>query len=117
MGYVEFDNVLFDTETAMLDNEIARGLMYRQHLGANQGMLFVYPQETQISFWMKNTHMPLDLLWLDSNGMILYTHSNANPLSTNEMKYNGLARFVLEVPAGSVSRYSLRPGKYASIAL
>lgn len=117
MGYVEFDTVMFDTETAMLDNEIKTGLMYRQHLGGNQGMLFVYPYETQISFWMQNTHVPLDLIWLNSNGMILYTHANATPHSSNEMKYPGLARFVLEVPAGSVSRYSLNTGKYASIAL
>ena len=87
-----------------------RGLMYRNTLPANQGMLFVYEQPRVVSMWMKNTRIPLDILFIDSDGLIVNMVKNATPMSERSMSSNYRVQFVLELNAGVIQQYDIRHG-------
>jgi uncharacterized protein len=87
-----------------------RGLMYRQALAPDAGMLFVYPQEVEASFWMRNTFLPLDMIFISENRRVLGSVENAKPLSTDHVGIDAPSRFVLEVNAGFVQRHGIRAG-------
>jgi len=72
-------NVRFNVEIASTPARRSRGLMYRKKLPRDAGMLFVFEEEGEHPFWMKNTFIPLDIIWLDSGGNILYAVRNAAP--------------------------------------
>lgn len=94
------DTLLVKIEFAESDSEIMQGLMYRHEMAADEGMLFIYPEVKEMYFWMKNTYIPLDLLFIDEDGEIVDLQENATPLSEKSIMSNVLSRYVLEVNAG-----------------
>ena len=108
----ELERLVVETEAGKLDFfvEIADtaksreiGLMYRKSLPANQGMLFIYDREQQIRFWMRNTPIPLDMIFVSNDGVIKFIHHNAEPYSLTSVGPKQPVRFVLEIN-GDLSR-------------
>jgi uncharacterized protein len=87
-----------------------RGLMYRTSLPEDGGMLFVFPEQSQQSFWMKNTLIPLDMLFIDSDGRIVGIHPDAVPLSEAPISVGKPSTYVLEVNGGWAARHGVHPG-------
>ncbi|HOX46135.1 MAG TPA: DUF192 domain-containing protein [Myxococcota bacterium] len=103
-------------EVVSRPEDLARGLMHRERLAADAGMLFVYPDEDQRSFWMKNTLIPLDMLFIGSNLRVVGVVENAVPLSLEPRTVDAPARFVLEVQGGFVKRHGIRLGSLVRLA-
>lgn len=97
-------------EVAATPSERARGLMHRRTLAPDAGMLFVYPSAQPVSMWMKNTYVPLDILFIGPKGRIFRIVPDAEPLSTRHIPSRGPAAAVLELPAGTAARLGIRPG-------
>ena len=87
-----------------------RGLMYRTSLPEDGGMLFVFPEQSEQSFWMKNTLIPLDMLFIDRDGHIVGIHPDAVPLSEAPISVGKPSTYVLEVNGGWAARHGVRPG-------
>lgn len=100
----------FTVELADEPAERAQGLMNREKLGASQGMLFVYEAPQRVSFWMKNTLIPLDMIFLDETGTVLRVHDNAVPLDTTAIEGGAGVKFVLEINGGLAKRLGIGPG-------
>lgn len=100
----------FQVEIADDDEERARGLMYRESMAPDEGMLFVFDRPTRIAMWMQNTPLPLDMLFLDRQGRIVDLHERAVPYSTDTIASRRRAKFVLEVVGGTVDRLGLARG-------
>ena len=91
-------------------SEQRTGLMYRRELAPTAGMLFIFPDEDIRSFWMKNTYVSLDMIFLDAEEKIVSIQKNTRPLTTKSYASEGPAKYVLEVPAGSSDQWGLVPG-------
>ena len=100
----------FDIELATNDAERARGLMFRKQLGAYQGMLFDFFREMEVSFWMKNTLIPLDMVFIAGDGTIKHVHANAAPMTTDAVPSRYPVRAVLEINGGSAALLGIKPG-------
>jgi hypothetical protein len=100
----------FTIELATSPEERARGLMYRQELAADAGMLFLYAADQQITMWMKNTLIPLDMLFIAGDGRILNIAQRTIPGSLAAIPSDGPARGVLEVNGGTAARLGIKPG-------
>ncbi|MEM8981687.1 MAG: DUF192 domain-containing protein [Pseudomonadota bacterium] len=87
-----------------------RGLMFVQSMRAEQGMLFVYPPESRMSMWMKNTVISLDIVFLDSSGQIINIAERTEPYSLASVRAAGPGSFVLEVNAGRAAELDLKTG-------
>lgn len=98
-------------EIAATDSAHARGLMQRREMPPQTGMLFVYPDAAPRSFWMRNTPMPLDILFIDAEGQVLNVARRTRPLSDDEIRSEGAAQLVLELRAGTADRLGLAPGQ------
>lgn len=97
-----------DIELAESEYEQQTGLMHRDAMDMNQGMLFVYEDEKQRpNFYMKNTEMALDLIYINSNYQIIEIHKNAKPFDETPINANQPAQYVLEVNAGFVEKYNI----------
>ena len=94
-------------ELAETDAEQAQGLMYRRSLPARGGMLFVDPEPQMQSFWMRNTPLPLDIIFLDENGRIVNIVKRTTPYSDDRIESTAPAQYVLEVRAGFTDRYGI----------
>lgn len=90
----------------------AKGLMYRKTMEENQGMLFIFDVEELQSFWMKNTYLALDLLFINSNKEIVHIHKNAQPMSIRSIPSIEPSLYVLEVNAGYCDKYFIEAGHY-----
>lgn len=93
-----FDNTCVEVETAVTQKERSEGLMYRETLEENKGMLFLYDEEIISSFWMENTLIPLDIIWIDKNLTIVHIE-HAEPCATQDCtpyKTPEPAKYVLE---------------------
>jgi uncharacterized membrane protein (UPF0127 family) len=102
--------IKFDVELALNDAERSRGLMYREKLGPYDGMLFDFYQDAPVSFWMKNTLIPLDMVFIAGDGTIKHVHANAVPLSTEAIPSQFPVRAVLEINGGSARLLGIKPG-------
>lgn len=102
--------IKFDIELALNETERARGLMFREKLGPYDGMLFDFHQEAPVSFWMKNTLIPLDMVFIAADGTIRHVHANAVPLSTDSIPSEFPVRGVLEINGGSARLLGIKPG-------
>lgn len=107
-----------------LDVEIAdtpateqRGLMYRTELGENKGMIFVWPSESRRTFWMHNTCIPLDMLFLAKDGTIVGQLEQVPTLNDRPRSVRCPAAYVLEVNAGWTRRHGIKPGMKLELAL
>jgi uncharacterized membrane protein (UPF0127 family) len=101
---------MFAVEMATTEEEKTTGLMYRKELADGKGMLFDFSPEQEVSMWMKNTYIPLDMIFIRGDGRILRIAENTEPLSTRNIPSNGLAKGVLEVIAGTAQKYGIKPG-------
>lgn len=101
---------VFSVEMATTDEEKQTGLMYRKELADGKGMLFDFNPEQEVSMWMKNTYVSLDMIFIRADGRILRIAENTEPLSTRIISSGGPARAVLEVVAGTAQKYGIRPG-------
>jgi len=104
-------------EIAATDPLRTRGLMWRTHLADGDGMLFIFPDDAEHSFWMRNTLIPLDMLFLDSQGAIVGIVAMAPPHSLESRTVGVPSRHVLEVPGGWTARTGIRPGSKAELQL
>jgi uncharacterized protein len=96
----------------VVDNEADRekGLMYRRELPEGRGMLFDFKREQDVSFWMQNTYIPLDMIFIRGDGQILRIAENAEPLSTRLIPSGGPVLGVLEVIGGTARKLGIEPG-------
>jgi uncharacterized membrane protein (UPF0127 family) len=101
---------VFSVEMATTEEEKETGLMYRKELPDGKGMLFDFSPEQQVSMWMKNTYIPLDMIFIRADGRILRIAENTEPLSTKIIPSGGPAKGVLEVIAGTAKKYGIEPG-------
>jgi uncharacterized protein len=101
---------VFSVEMATTEKEKETGLMYRKELPDGKGMLFDFSPEQQISMWMKNTFISLDMIFIGANGRILRIAENTEPESTRIISSGGPAKAVLEVVAGTARKYGIVPG-------
>lgn len=99
-----------DIEIADDDYQRETGLMYRRQLAEHQGMLFVFPEEAQRGFYMKNTYIPLDLIFLDADRKIVNIYNDAAPESMKTIRSEFPAQYVLEINAGLADQWGLKPG-------
>ncbi|MCW4114469.1 DUF192 domain-containing protein [Aurantimonas sp. MSK8Z-1] len=86
------------------------GLMNRESLPADSGMLFVFQENRPVAFWMKNTLIPLDMLFMDPTGKVTHIATNAQPLSLDLVPSGGPATYVLEINGGAAARYGVAVG-------
>ncbi|PTV94638.1 hypothetical protein C8J27_107170 [Rhodobacter aestuarii] len=100
----------FSVEIADTDEKRAQGLMGRTQLKPGAGMLFVYPSPRPVAFWMHNTLIPLDMIFVDDAGRITNVHANARPLDETPIPSRGPAQYVLEIGGGQAARLGLLPG-------
>ena len=100
----------FNVEIADTDAERALGLMNREKLVASAGMLFVYDTPRRASFWMKDTLIPLDMIFADSAGRVTRVHSGAKPLDKTAINGGKDVRFVLEINGGLAKRLGIKAG-------
>src|SRR5665213_1056768 len=101
---------VFSVELATTEEEKTTGLMYRKQLADGTGMLFDFSPEQQVSMWMKNTYISLDMIFIRADGRVLRIAENTEPLSTRIIPSGGLAKGVLEVVAGTAKKYGIAPG-------
>jgi hypothetical protein len=110
----------FQVELAKTPEERARGLMFKKHLDDDGGMLFLFEEENVYPFWMKNTFIPLDILWINSNKEIVFIYKNAQPCITEPCPviYPGKkAKYVLELHGGISDTIGLIEGDKVSFDL
>ncbi|MCW5722864.1 MAG: DUF192 domain-containing protein [Devosia sp.] len=88
----------------------AQGLMYRQELAPDAGMLFDFLEERPVSFWMRNTFIPLDMLFISADGVVRNIHVNARPHDPTSIPSEGPVQFVLEIPGGRSEELGIEPG-------
>lgn len=99
-----------DIEKADNDMEREFGLMYRRSMAENQGMLFLFDKSGPQSFWMRNTIIPLDILFVDDNQVITTIHANTKPLNDTGLPSKGDAKYVVEVNGGFAAKYGIKEG-------
>jgi uncharacterized membrane protein (UPF0127 family) len=108
--------VAVSVEIAATDAARERGLMYRTALADGHGMLFVFPSAAEHAFWMKNTLIPLDLIFIAEDRRIVGIRAEAPPLSTAPIGVDAPSRYVLEVPGGFAARRGIAPGDVVELA-
>jgi uncharacterized membrane protein (UPF0127 family) len=102
--------VNFNIEVMRSDEERERGLMFRRFMPADRGMLFDFTPDQNVMMWMKNTYIPLDMLFISRDGHILTIAENTEPLSERIIASGVAVAAVLEINAGSVARWHIRKG-------
>ncbi len=100
----------FEVEIANTNRERRRGLMYREQLLGNQGMLFDFKSDARVSMWMVNTLIALDMLFIERDGRIESIVEQTEPLSSSRIRSKKKIRAVLEVNAGTIARLGIKPG-------
>ena len=101
---------VFSIEVVREEKDRNRGLMFRREMARNQGMLFDYDPPQEIGFWMKNTYIPLDIIFIGADGRIIRIEENAVPLSLKHIPSGGLARGVFEINGGLSAKLGIRAG-------
>jgi hypothetical protein len=102
-------------EIARRDEDRQRGLMYRTSMAKDAGMLFVFEEPRELSFWMKNTCIPLDMLFIDEDGTIVSIQENVPTLTQSTFTSGCPARFVLEVNAGWTRQHGVKAGQKVTL--
>lgn len=101
---------LFKIELALTDEQMARGLMYREKLEDDAGMLFVYSRVQEIAMWMRNTKIPLDMLFIDNEGKIVHIAENARPYDERAISSRYPVRATLEIRGGQAAARGIKIG-------
>ncbi|MEN3793976.1 DUF192 domain-containing protein [Fulvimarina sp. MAC3] len=101
---------VIDAEIADTEEERRTGLMFREEMADDAGMLFEFDTTRNVSMWMKNTLIPLDMLFIEEDGTILSIARNTKPLSLDVIPSGGPVRYVLELNGGAARRLGVEPG-------
>lgn len=109
------NGTVITAEIAATGPDRETGLMHRTSLAPNAGMLFVFPSDSPYQFWMKDTLIPLDMVWMDEQKRVIYVEKNAPPCPAVRLQCPSFgpsdpARYVLEIAAGSADRVGIKPG-------
>jgi hypothetical protein len=108
-----FKNNCFNVELALTEKEKEKGLMFRKSLGQNWGMFFVFDKEEKYSFYMKNTLIPLDIIWINANNEVVFISENTMPCEKDfcpSIEPVREAKYVLEINGGLVEKIGLKIG-------
>ena len=100
----------FKVEVMRTDEQRARGLMFRRHMPAGRGMLFDFKTEQRVMMWMRNTYIPLDMIFITRAGVVVNVAEDTEPMSERTIPSAGPAYAVLEVNAGVARRIGLKAG-------
>lgn len=100
----------FNVEVADEPAERSQGLMFRESMATSAGMLFVYEHPQTVAFWMRNTLIPLDLIFADENGVVQRVHANAIPLDETAIPGGDNIQYVLEINGGLSKIYGISEG-------
>jgi uncharacterized membrane protein (UPF0127 family) len=101
---------LFNIEIADTPEARNKGLMFRDSLASDAGMLFDFHEERQAAFWMQNTFIPLDIIFISADGTVRTVHANARPMDTTGIPSQVPVQFVLEIPGGRAAQIGLMAG-------
>jgi len=115
-----FGTACLKVEVAQSNSELERGLQYRETMPRDEGMLFVFPQDVQAGFWMKNTLLPLDMIWLNEGKKVVYIEKNAPPCLQENCPVYGpqeTIRYVVEANAGFADANNIQVGQDATVFL
>lgn len=112
--WVELAGHRYAVEVAVSEDERARGLMFRDALAADHGMLFIHDSQEPLAYWMKNTHIPLDILFFDNARVLVAQQRDVPPCTLGDAcppyPSNAPARYVLELNAGQAAQLDLHDG-------
>ena len=100
----------FNVELATSPQQIAQGLMYRRQMAPDAGMLFIFERPDPATFWMKNTFIPLDMIFIGVDGRIMNIAERTIPQTETPVPASGPTRAVLEVNGGTSARLGIKPG-------
>lgn len=100
----------FEVEVVTTPETRAQGLMFRKAMPTNAGMLFIYPGEQAVSFWMKNTLIPLDMLFVKADGSIAHIAHNAVPMDETPIDSGAAVKAVLEINGGTANALGIKEG-------
>ncbi len=103
----------YSLELALTPEDQAQGLMFRENLPDRTGMLFVFPEDAPHHFWMKNTMIPLDMIWMDASGRVVYVSANTPPCKADPCPTygpDGKVRLVLEIAGGMAAKEGVAAG-------
>lgn len=117
-NYVCFGDKCFKVELAISEVEKEQGLMARESLDENKGMLFVFNKEGIYSFWMKYTLIPLDMIWINSRGKVVFIKENAQPckgLVCPQISPKEKAKYILEINGGICRKLGIKIGDQAKL--
>lgn len=103
----------FTVEIATTTGERELGLMNRQEMADDHGMIFDFGESRPVYMWMKNTYLPLDMLFLSDTGKITHVHPDAQPFSENIIDSHGLVHFVIELNGGLAAKLGIKEGDVA----
>ena len=103
-----------ESEVAFTRDSRTRGLMWRYNLAERSGMLFIFTREQPLSFWMRNTLIPLDMIFIDAKGKIVSIVENAEPRTLSSRPSAAPATYVLEVPGGYCAKSGVKAGSSVS---
>ena len=106
----DWGSLKFSVELADTPDERAQGLMYRESMARGSGMLFIYEQPQNATFWMKNTLIPLDMIFVDEMGVVTHVHDRAVPGDLTTIDGGDGVLAVLEINGGLAERYGIEPG-------
>jgi uncharacterized membrane protein (UPF0127 family) len=110
-----FGTIQFVVEIADTSEKREQGLMNRKNLAPHHGMLFIFDTTERHAFWMKNTYIPLDLVFFDEAFKVVGIIENATPMSNTLLRIDKNSRYVLEIPAGSVKKHGINLNTTAHI--
>lgn len=107
----------YEIDLAITEKEQSQGLMYRNEIAENYGMLFVYPRNSEQRFWMKNTLIPLDMIFIKDDGVIHRIEENTKPLDLTPIASQGRIKAVFEIRGGQSSERGIKAGDKVSHSL
>jgi len=108
------EEMYFNVEIANTENQRIKGLMNRDDIKNNEGMLFIFPSEHKINMWMKDTYIPLDIIFISKNKYIVDIIKNTKPESKTILQSKFLAKYALEIKAGLVELLNINIGDIVS---
>lgn len=103
-------DILFATEIATNDETRSRGLMFRRSMGEREAMLFHWQSPRVVSMWMRNTNIPLDMLFVTADGIVVHVQSNTVPHSLDVISAGREVSAVMEIVAGTAAKLGINPG-------
>jgi uncharacterized protein len=108
---------VLQVEVMRTDAERAKGLMFRQFMPQDRGMLFDFLRDEPVSMWMRNTYIPLDMLFIRSDGTVARVHERAQPLDETTISSGAPVRYVLEINGGVAAKLGLKAGDRVQMGL